>query len=77
MSAVNSDQLLAQLNWRYATKEFDRSRKISAPDWAALEEALLLTASSRRAATMEIHCDHGCRPAREATGGILRPGANR
>ena len=46
MSAINSTQLLAQLNWRYATKQFDPNRKISAPDWAALEEALLLTASS-------------------------------
>ncbi len=46
MSAINSDQLLAQLNWRYATKQFDPARKISAPDWDALEEALLLTASS-------------------------------
>ena len=46
MSAITSSQLLAQLNWRYATKEFDPNRKISAPDWAALEEALLLTASS-------------------------------
>ena len=46
MSAINSTQLLAQLNWRYATKQFDTNRKISAPDWAALEEALLLTASS-------------------------------
>jgi nitroreductase len=46
MSAINSTQLLAQLNWRYATKQFDPARKISEPDWAALEEALLLTASS-------------------------------
>jgi nitroreductase len=46
MSAINSTQLLAQLNWRYATKQFDPKRKISAPDWAVLEEALLLTASS-------------------------------
>jgi nitroreductase len=46
MSAINSTQLLAQLNWRYATKQFDPARKISATDWATLEEALLLTASS-------------------------------
>jgi nitroreductase len=46
MSAITSTQLLAQLNWRYATKQFDPKRKISAQDWAALEEALLLTASS-------------------------------
>ena len=46
MSAITSTHLLAQLNWRYATKQFDPNRKISDPDWAALEEALLLTASS-------------------------------
>jgi nitroreductase len=46
MSAINSKQLLEQLNWRYATKEFDPKRKISAEDWATLEQALLLTPSS-------------------------------
>ncbi|HEV2695256.1 MAG TPA: NAD(P)H-dependent oxidoreductase [Verrucomicrobiae bacterium] len=46
MSAINSQQLLAQLNWRYATKQFDAQRKISAHDWSTLEEALLLTPSS-------------------------------
>jgi nitroreductase len=46
MSAINQVQLLEQLNWRYATKGFDPKRKISAPDWAALEEALLLSPSS-------------------------------
>jgi len=46
MNSINRDQLLGQLNWRYATKQFDPKRKISAPDWATLEEALFLTASS-------------------------------
>lgn len=46
MKTIPSDQLLAQLNWRYATKQFDTKRKISAADWAALEEALLLSPSS-------------------------------
>jgi nitroreductase len=46
MSTINTKQLLEQLNWRYATKQFDPNRKISAQDWAALEEALLLTPSS-------------------------------
>jgi nitroreductase len=46
MSAITADQLLAQLNWRYATKRFDPARKISARDWAALEDALRLTPSS-------------------------------
>lgn len=46
MSTINSNQLLEQLNWRYATKQFDPNRKISATDWATLEEALRLTPSS-------------------------------
>jgi len=46
MSAITNEQLLHQLNWRYATKQFDPQRKISAVDWATLEEALLLTPSS-------------------------------
>ena len=46
MSAINSRQLLEQLNWRYASKQFDPTRKISPQDWAALEDALLLTPSS-------------------------------
>jgi len=46
MNTINREQLLGQLNWRYATKQFDNQRKISAADWATLEDALLLTASS-------------------------------
>lgn len=46
MNSINREQLLGQLNWRYATKQFDPARKITAPDWAAIEEALLLTPSS-------------------------------
>lgn len=39
-------QLIEQLNWRYATKQFDSSRKISAEDWSTLEDSLVLTPSS-------------------------------
>src|SRR6266481_1324000 len=46
MSTINTEQLLGQLNWRYATKQFDPNHKISAQDWDALEEALLLSPSS-------------------------------
>ena len=46
MATIDSKQLLGQLNWRYATKQFDPNKKISAADWATLEEALLLTPSS-------------------------------
>lgn len=45
-ATVSTDTLLSQLNWRYATKAFDKDRKISASDWAALEETLVLTPSS-------------------------------
>ncbi len=43
---VTSETLIAQLTWRYATKQFDPERKISAADWATLEESLVLTPSS-------------------------------
>lgn len=46
MSTISTEQLLGQLHWRYATKQFDPHRKISAPDWASIEDALLLTPSS-------------------------------
>ena len=45
MNTINNEQLLSRLNWRYATKQFDTSRKISPADWATLEDALLLTPS--------------------------------
>ena len=44
--AVSNDTLLAQLNWRYATKKFDPAKKIPDSDWAALEQALILTPTS-------------------------------
>lgn len=46
MNTIHRDQLINQLNWRYATKHFDAARKIAPQDWVALEEALLLTPSS-------------------------------
>lgn len=46
MKSIDRTQLLENLNWRYATKQFDPSRKISAQDWATLEDVLLLTPSS-------------------------------
>jgi len=45
-TTIKPETLINQLNWRYATKQFDPKRKISAQDWATLEEALLLTPSS-------------------------------
>jgi nitroreductase len=46
MKPIDRSQLINQLNWRYATKQFDPARKVSAQNWAALEEALVLTPSS-------------------------------
>jgi nitroreductase len=43
---ITSQRLLDRLHWRYATKQFNPNRKISSQDWAALEDALLLTPSS-------------------------------
>lgn len=45
-NTVSQDTLLNQLRWRYATKQFDPTRKISAEDWRTLEESLVLTPSS-------------------------------
>lgn len=46
MESVSPAALLGALRWRYATKKFDPARKIPADTWSALEEALVLTASS-------------------------------
>jgi nitroreductase len=45
-TAIKPEILINQLNWRYATKQFDPARKIRASDWTTLEEALRLTPSS-------------------------------
>lgn len=44
--AVLSDSLLQALQWRYATKKFDSSKKIPAEQWDALEKTLQLSPSS-------------------------------
>jgi nitroreductase len=46
MSNLTSAQLLAALNWRYATKMFDATRKIPAAVWRTLEQSLVLTPTS-------------------------------
>lgn len=43
---MTPDHLLTALRWRYATKQFDASRKIPDDVWDALEETLVLTPSS-------------------------------
>jgi nitroreductase len=42
----NPKQLLDALQWRYATKVFDATKKIPADVWGALEKALVLTPTS-------------------------------
>jgi len=46
MSNPNSRSLLTALEWRYATKVFDTTKKIPADVWAVLEKALVLTPTS-------------------------------
>jgi nitroreductase len=46
MPPATNETLLQQLQWRYATKAFDPERKIAPGDWAALEQALILTPTS-------------------------------
>jgi nitroreductase len=46
MTPVPAQAVTDALRWRYATKKFDPGRKIPAPTWAALEEALVLSPSS-------------------------------
>jgi len=41
-----TETILAALRWRYATKQFDPSKKIDEATWQALEEALVLSPSS-------------------------------
>lgn len=43
---ISPQQLVDALNWRYATKRFDPTKKIPEADWHALEQALVLSPSS-------------------------------
>ncbi len=45
-SLPSKDTILEQLNWRYAVKKFDSTKKVSEEDWATLEESLILAPSS-------------------------------
>ncbi len=46
MNPISADTLLHALNWRYATRKFDPTRTIAADVWHALEQSLVLAASS-------------------------------
>ncbi len=46
MKPVENETILNALKWRYATKQFDPSRRIPPEDWDTLEQALVLSPSS-------------------------------
>jgi nitroreductase len=46
MNPLPTSQLLEALRWRYATKQFDATKKIPTATWTALEDALVLSPSS-------------------------------
>jgi nitroreductase len=46
MRNISNETLLHSLHWRYATKKFDPTRKLSEGDWNTLAESLRLSASS-------------------------------
>lgn len=43
---MTPDDLIQQLQWRYATKEFDSQKTIPADVWEKIEQSLILTPSS-------------------------------
>jgi nitroreductase len=43
---MTNEELLTALNWRYATKFFDATKKIPAETWKTLEQSLVLTPTS-------------------------------
>ena len=45
-TTFSPQELLKQLEWRYATKEFDSSKKIPEDVWKVLEQSLVLAPSS-------------------------------
>lgn len=46
MSTISTQQLLNALEWRYATKVFDATKKIPDDVWATMEKSLVLTPTS-------------------------------
>jgi nitroreductase len=46
MNDTKTKQLLEALEWRYAVKQFDSTKKISEDVWSAIEKSLILTPSS-------------------------------
>lgn len=46
MNLTSNQDLIKQLEWRYAVKKFESQKKISEPDWQTIEKSLVLTPSS-------------------------------
>jgi nitroreductase len=46
MTPILKENILAQLQWRYATKKFDPTQKIPTEEWEVLEKSLILSPSS-------------------------------
>jgi nitroreductase len=46
MQTLANNKLIESLNWRYAVKKFDSTKKIDAATWKTVEDALILTPSS-------------------------------
>lgn len=46
ISPFAGDDVTEALNWRYATKQFDASKKLDDEQWSVLQESLHLAASS-------------------------------
>lgn len=46
MNTLSHENLIQQLQWRYAVKKFDATKKLTNAQWHALEDALVLTPSS-------------------------------
>lgn len=46
MQKLTPEQTLERLQWRYAVKSFDDSKKVSDEEWRVLEQSLLLAPSS-------------------------------
>ena len=46
MATVDAATLVGQMQWRYATKQFDPARPVAVDTWAALERAMVLSPSS-------------------------------
>jgi nitroreductase len=46
VSTITTNELVRQLQWRYAVKAFDPSKTISEANWLALEQSMVLAPSS-------------------------------